>query len=66
MKDVGNWKSFWELTTPEEAASRLRELYGAGAAKAAAECAQVAEADGRGEDHRFWVSTFALLGGPAH
>jgi hypothetical protein len=56
-----DWNSFWDLTSPAEAAATFREMYGAAAAKAAAECATAARNDDRENDHRFWVAVSAEL-----
>ena len=57
-----DWNSFWDLATPEEAAATFREIYGAGAAEAAAECATAAKNDDRATDHQFWLAVSAVLG----
>lgn len=59
--DALDWKSFWDLATPEKAAALMRELYGAGADGAAADAAADALADNRDEDARFWVATRAAV-----
>lgn len=59
--DSLDWKSFWDLVTPEQAARVLREEYGAGADAAAAQAAVDALADGRDEDSRFWDAARAAL-----
>src|SRR5690348_6955295 len=51
-----NWNSFWDLTTPAEAAATLRDTYGPAAAEAAAQCATAASDDNRESDHRFWLA----------
>jgi hypothetical protein len=56
-----DWNSFWDLTTPEEAAATFREIYGAAAVEAAAQCATAARNDDRENDHRFWVAVSAEL-----
>lgn len=62
-EEGGEWKSFWDLSSPEEAARTLRQFYGAAAAKAAADCAAAAQLDGRDEDCRFWTATLAEFNG---
>lgn len=57
-----DWNSFWDLMSPEEAASTFREIYGAAAAEAAAECATAAKNDDRATDHQFWLAVSAVLG----
>lgn len=56
-----DWNSFWDLTSPAEAAATFREIYGAGAAEAAAQCATAARNDDRENDHQFWVAVAAEL-----
>jgi hypothetical protein len=56
-----DWNSFWDLTSPAEAAATFREIYGAAAAEAAAQCATAARNDDRENDHRFWVAVSAEL-----
>lgn len=63
VQDVGDWRSFYDLTTPQEAAATLREFYGAGAARAAITCAAAAQTDGREQDFKFWMAAFAELRG---
>jgi hypothetical protein len=58
-----DWKSFWDLGTPAEAAQFLRETYGADAIASASECAEAAQADGRETDHQFWLAVLANLQG---
>lgn len=57
-----DWNSFWDLATPEEAAATFREIYGAAAAEAVAECATAAKNDDRATDHQFWLAVSAVLG----
>jgi hypothetical protein len=62
-EDSHNWCSFWDLASPDQAARALSEVYGAGAAEAAARCASAARRDGRYSDYRFWAVTFVKLHG---
>lgn len=56
-----DWKSFWDITTPEDTARILAGWYGPLAARLAVECALAASGDGRDEDYRFWYAVFARL-----
>jgi hypothetical protein len=56
-----DWNSFWDLTTPAEAAEMFRELYGPGASEAADLCATAAKNDGRPVDYSFWLAVTAEL-----
>lgn len=56
-----DWNSFWDLTTPAEAAEMFREFYGCGAVDAAADCATAAKNDDRPTDYRFWLAVAAVL-----
>lgn len=56
-----DWRSFWDIATPYEAAIAFIDLYGAEAIKAAQECALSARKDGRDEDRRFWEAVLAIL-----
>ena len=57
-----DWNSFWDLTSPAEAAATFREIYGAAAAEAATQCAVAAKNDDRASDHQFWLAVSAVLG----
>ena len=57
-----DWQGFRHIASPERAAAALAELYGQHAAMAAAQCALEARGDGRGDDFRFWVAVFEMLG----
>lgn len=59
--DSVDWKSFWDLVTPEQAADVLVELYGKGAARAAADSRAAAQADGREDDVWFWDAAREVL-----
>lgn len=56
-----DWRSFWDIATPYEAANVFIQLDGAGAVKAAQECARSAAEDGRHEDRRFWEAVLVIL-----
>lgn len=56
-----DWNSFWDLTTPTEAAEMFREFYDSGAAADAAHCATAAKNDDRPADHRFWLAVASIL-----
>jgi hypothetical protein len=61
--DAENWKSFWDIVSPAEAADYLREEYGADAEDAASQCAETAQRDGRETDHEFRLAVLANLRG---
>lgn len=56
-----HWNSFWDLTTPAEAAEYLRTKYGPNALRAAEECGAVARSDDRPTDQEFWMAVAAQL-----
>ncbi len=56
-----DWKSFWDLATPEEMARSFIELYGEGNRRAVGECIRTAVEDGRHEDCRFWRAVKVIL-----
>ena len=56
-----DWRSFWDLATPEETAQVFVDLYGKGARQAVEECIRSAADDGRYEDRRFWRAVTAIL-----
>ena len=59
--DHVDWKSFWDLGTPKDAARAFIELYESRAIDAAQECVRTATADNRDEDARFWKAVVVLL-----
>ncbi len=64
MNAVPDWKSFYDLTTPQEAARLMRKWHGDGAQSAAAENGLVAYADNRPDDKRFWAAVLIALKRP--
>jgi hypothetical protein len=56
-----DWRSFWDLATPEEGASAIIEIYGAGAAEAVLGCVAAAQHDDREEDCRFWTAVLECV-----
>jgi len=62
-QDAFNWKSFWEIATPEEAARILSEWFGMMAAQLAVDCALAAGSAQRDDDRRFWLAVLDSLTG---
>ena len=62
-QDAFNWKSFWEIATPEEAARILTDWFGIMAAQLAVDCALAAGSDQRDDDRRFWLAVLDSLTG---
>lgn len=60
-RGLADWRSFWDLASPERGAATMIELYGESAAAAAADCASAALADDRDEDFRFWTAVLARV-----
>lgn len=58
---TATWQSFWDITDPESVSTVMTELYGAAAARAASNCADAAQADGRMEDYRFWLTAWSCI-----
>ncbi len=56
-----DWKSFWDLTSPDKMVPVLLELYGTDADSAVAQCILTASADGRDEDRHFWLAVASCL-----
>lgn len=56
-----DWKSFWDISTPDRAAAEATLIYGPKAALAVVQCSLGAKADGRDEDHRFWLAVLDCL-----
>lgn len=61
-----DWKSFWDIASPQHAASVMAHNYGSAARQAALHCAVAAEADGRAEDSRFWRAVAQALHSNVH
>ena len=53
--------SFWDIASPQQSATALRQMFGDGAAAAAQSCAKAAQADERDDDHRYWIAVLARL-----
>ena len=62
---LNEWQSFWDIASPQQAATAMASTYGEAARQAALQCAAAAEADGRLEDSRFWCAVARQLRGPA-
>ncbi len=62
-QDAFNWKSFWDIATPEEAARILTGWFGMMAAQLAVDCALAAGSDQREDDRRFWLAVLDSLTG---
>src|SRR3546814_200451 len=64
MADIlDEWQSFWDIASPQQAASAMVSTYGGAARQAALQCAAAAEADDRMTDSRFWCAVAAQLRG---
>ena len=61
---TGDWESFWDISTPERAATEATRIYGENAGLAVMHCGLGAKADGRDDDYRFWVAVFDCLACP--
>lgn len=61
LSPSGNWKSFWDISTPERAATEAARIYGENAGLAVMQCSLGAKADGRDDDYRFWIAVFHCL-----
>jgi len=65
MKQLhSEWRSFWDVATPEQGATAMIEIYGTAAAKAVHSCAVAALNDARNADYRFWTAVLACIEGP--
>ncbi|MDJ0944965.1 MAG: hypothetical protein QNJ30_15970 [Kiloniellales bacterium] len=62
-QDAFNWKSFWDIATPEEAAHILSGWFGVMAAQLAVDCALAAGSDQKDDDRRFWLAVLDHLTG---
>lgn len=58
---ASDWRSFWDLATPEDTARIFIDLYGEGAMQAVEDCIRTAIEDGRNEDCRFWRAVKVIL-----
>lgn len=53
--------SFWDIASPRQGATALRQMFGDEAAAAAQSCAKAAQADKRDDDYRYWIAVLARL-----
>jgi len=58
---AAEWKSFWDISSPYDAALALLELFGSNAVRAANSCNASAAADNRHVDQHFWVTVEGVL-----
>ena len=59
-----NWRSYWDLATPDQACGVLLERYGPRRAKrAAVESVRAARLDDRDADRWFWLAVLCRLHG---
>src|SRR3546814_10427348 len=61
---LDEWQSFWDIASPQQAATAMASTYGEAARQAALQCVAAAEADGRVEDSSFWCAVARQLRGP--
>jgi hypothetical protein len=60
-RQLSDWRSFWDIATPQQGATALIEMYGPAAAEAARKCATAALDDDRNEDYQFWTAVLTCL-----
>lgn len=60
-RQLSDWRSFWDVATPQEGASAIIEIYGPAAADAVLSCAAAALDDNRHEDYQFWTAVLACV-----
>ena len=53
--------SFWDIASPRQGATALRQWFGDQAATAAQSCADAAKTDDRDDDYRYWIAVLARL-----
>src|SRR3546814_7867913 len=60
---LDEWQSFWDIASPQQAATAMASTYGEAARQAALQCVAAAAADGRVVDSRFWCAVARQLRG---
>jgi transcriptional regulator with XRE-family HTH domain len=60
-KDMAGPDSFWDMTTPEEGAHLLVELYGTSAVARGIELALDALRDGDDDNYRYWTAVYSRI-----
>lgn len=61
-QQIPDWRSFWDIATPQDGATAITEIYGsAGAAAAVRQCVAAARDDDRNEDCQFWTAVLECL-----
>lgn len=53
--------SFWDIASPRQGATALRQWFGDQAATQAQRCADTAKAEERDDDYRYWIAVLARL-----
>jgi hypothetical protein len=63
-QQLSNWRSFWDVATPQQGATAMIEIYGPAAAEAAHSCASAALNDDRDDDYQFWTAVLECIQEP--
>jgi hypothetical protein len=61
-----DWRSFWDITTPQQGADVIVEMYGPAAVDAVLSCAAAAQSDNRDDDYQFWAAVLDCVQGGNH
>src|SRR3546814_17457378 len=60
---LDEWQSFWDIASPQQAATAMASTYGEAARQAALQCVAATEADRRVGDSRFWCAVAPQMRG---
>lgn len=60
---MDDWRSFWDVATPDQMATAMKEVYGLSAKTACHENVMQAKRDDRQVDYQFWLAVLCSLYG---